>query len=56
MYRNQLVEYMKHRTNWELITKANNDGQKTINFIIINLLFNIYLIYFFQRKSISKIN
>ena len=32
MYRNQLVEYMKHRTNWELITKANNDGLKTINF------------------------
>jgi hypothetical protein len=32
MYRNQLIEYMKHRTNWELITKNNNDGQKTINF------------------------
>ena len=33
MYRNQLIEYMKHRTNWELITKSNNDGQKTINFV-----------------------
>ena len=32
MYRNQFTEYMKHRTNWELITKDNNDGQKTINF------------------------
>ena len=32
MYRNQIVEYMKHRTNWELITKLNIDGQKTINF------------------------
>ena len=32
MYRNQFIEYMKHRTNWELITKSNNDGQKTINF------------------------
>ena len=32
MYRNQFVEYMKHRTNWELITKLNIDGQKTINF------------------------
>ena len=33
MYRNQLVGYMKHRENWELITKNNNDGQKTINFV-----------------------
>ena len=33
MYRNQLIEYMKHRTNWELITKSNNDGQKTLNFV-----------------------
>ena len=32
MYRNQFIEYMKHRTNWELITKSNNDGQKIINF------------------------
>jgi hypothetical protein len=32
MYRNQLTEYMKHRINWELITKDNNDGQKIINF------------------------
>ena len=32
MYRNQFAEYMKHRTNWELITKFNIDGQKTINF------------------------
>ena len=32
MYRNQFTEYMKHRTNWELITKENNDGQKIINF------------------------
>ena len=32
MYRNQLVEYMKHRTNWELVTNS-NDGQKTINFV-----------------------
>ena len=32
MYRNQIIEYMKHRTNWELITRNNNDGQKTINF------------------------
>ena len=31
MYRNQLIEYMKHRTNWELIT--NNEGQKNINFM-----------------------
>ena len=31
MYRSQLIEYMKHRTNWELIT--NNDGQKTLNFV-----------------------
>ena len=31
MYRNQLIEYMKHRINWELIT-SNNDGQKVINF------------------------
>ena len=32
MYRNQFTEYMKHRINWELITKDNNDGQKIINF------------------------
>ena len=32
MYRNQLIEYMKHRTNWELIT-TKNDGQKVINFM-----------------------
>ena len=31
MYRNQLIEYMKHRTNWELV--SNNDGQKNINFV-----------------------
>ena len=32
MYRNQLIEYMQHRTNWELITKNNPDDPKVINF------------------------
>ena len=34
MYRNQLIEYMQHRTNWELITKINNEdpNPKIINF------------------------
>ena len=32
MYRNHLIEYMKHRINWELVTNS-NDGQKTINFV-----------------------
>ena len=31
MYRNHLCEYMKHRINWELVTKKNNEN-KTINF------------------------
>ena len=31
MYRNQLIEYMKHRTNWELA--SNNGDQKNINFV-----------------------
>ena len=32
MYRNQLIEYMQHRINWELITKNNPDDPKVINF------------------------
>ena len=32
MYRNQLIEYMQHRINWELITKNNPEDPKTINF------------------------
>ena len=32
MYRNQFIEYMQHRTNWELITKINPEDPKTINF------------------------
>ena len=34
MYRNQLIEYMQHRTNWELITKINTDDPipKVVNF------------------------
>ena len=32
MYRNQLIEYMKHRINWELVVKINPEEQKTINF------------------------
>ena len=34
MYRNQLIEYMQHRINWELITKINPEdpNPKTINF------------------------
>ena len=32
MYRNQLIEYMQHRINWEAVTKINNDEPKFINF------------------------
>ena len=32
MYRNQLIEYMKHRINWELVTKINPEDPKVINF------------------------